>query len=241
MRHGRYYPEFAWRLAEILIEQNKSPEALSEYLQVVLKLRDYQPAYRFLRGRAEMVQGNLDLPAKPIGDPAGDWSNSLACLRKHGVIVTSCFKFDLALAGIAYGRGDDAKAIRLAEAAHERIPREFTPLITLGEIYYELGDLDKSEKAWAEAIERPFHLTRRHSRLDSHATGTTRRVARLRTHLRSTFRSARTREEANPQRREPRLARIRNSSGWRDVQGKLSIRFRRLASCTSTIPLLCFH
>ena len=156
-RKGRYYPEFAWRMAEILIEQNKPSDTLSEYLQVVLDSRDYQPAYRFLRGRSEMIQGDLDRAESQLvigkrlieqfGMPSQTWGDRDELI----------FKLDLALAGIAYGRGDYLKSIRLAEAAHERVPREFTPLITLGEIQYELGDLDKSEQAWSEAIARPFH------------------------------------------------------------------------------------
>lgn len=156
-KHGRYFPEFAWRLAEILIEQNQKPDAVSEYLQAVLDSRDYQAAYRFLRGRAEMIKGNLDRAESQLviakrlieqfGMPSQSWSDRDELL----------FKIDLALAGIAYGQGDYQKAIRLADSAHERMPREFTPLITLGEIYYSLGDLDKSEQAWSEAIDRPFH------------------------------------------------------------------------------------
>jgi len=156
-KHGRYLPEFAWRLAEILIEQNQKSDVLSEYLQAVLDSRDYQPAYRFLRGRAEMIKGNLDRAESQLviakrlieqfGMPSQTWGDRDELL----------FKIDLALAGIAYGAGDYQKAIRLADSAHERMPREFTPLITLGEIYYSLGDLDKSEQAWSEAVDRPFH------------------------------------------------------------------------------------
>lgn len=154
---GRLEVEFARRLAEILIEGNANNEELSDCLRVVLADSDYQPAYRFLRGRAEMLHGNLDQAEEHlvIGQrllEQGRMPSATATDREE-----LAYKFELALAGIAYARGDSVKAIRLTEQAQSRLPREFTPFITLGQIHFELGNFEKSEQAWGEAVSRPFH------------------------------------------------------------------------------------
>jgi tetratricopeptide (TPR) repeat protein len=155
-KKGNLRLEFAWRLAEILVERTPKSEELVECLKELVESDAYQPAYRFLRGRSDVI--------------AGEWNSAenhlliskrlLERLLPSAALASDreelLYKTDLGLSGVAYQKGDLPKAIRLAEDAHRRLPREFVPLVTLGQLFFEMGDLEKSHEAWAEAVGQPF-------------------------------------------------------------------------------------
>ncbi len=66
------------------------------------------------------------------------------------------YKIDWAFPASLIRRVIYPKAIRLAEEAHQRLPREFVPLVTLGQLHFEMGNLESSEEAWGEAVAQPF-------------------------------------------------------------------------------------
>ncbi|MBY0587352.1 hypothetical protein K2X85_09265 [bacterium] len=148
--------EFAWRLAEILVEKAPTTKEYSDCIQDLVENDAYQPAYRFLRGRADMIAGQIESAENHLligkrllerlspGAPMFDSREELL------------YKVDLGLSGIAYQKGDLSKAIRLAQQSHQRLPREYVPLVTLGQLYFEIGDLAPSEEAWSKAVAMPF-------------------------------------------------------------------------------------
>jgi tetratricopeptide (TPR) repeat protein len=148
--------EFAWRLAEILIEINPKSDEVAKCFQQIVEANDYEPVYRFLRGRADMLTGQSEaaenhfLLGKRLIERLPSFS-PLATVKEE-----LAYKIDLGLSGVAYQRGDLSKAIRLADEAHRRLPREFVPLVTLGQLHFEVGNLESSEEAWAEAVAQPF-------------------------------------------------------------------------------------
>ena len=151
---GEQSPEFAWRIAEILIEQQRVEEAIP-YIAEVKQASLYEPVYLFLRGRTELLGGDIAAAAASFAEGRQLISSSRYYGTADRYRSELLYKFDLGLAGVYFNQRNLSEAIVAAKRAHDTLPSELMPLTTLGSLYYETAQFTDAVQAWRGAIQYP--------------------------------------------------------------------------------------
>lgn len=147
--------DFAWRAAETLVELRRFDE-VAPYFAALPVHPGYQAASRYVRGRSSLLQGKPESAESDFLAGQKLMNNVRKELAVAGDRNELAYKLDLGMAGVKYLHGDIPAAIRWAENAHERLPVEYAPLTALGQMCFDEGDLERSEKFWSMALDCPF-------------------------------------------------------------------------------------
>lgn len=149
----RQSAEFAWRLADLLL--NQSAADITPYMVVLRQNPLYHPVREYLAGRQAIFEGRLQDAAENFHRASSFLESryNKSALGDTGVELE--YALSLATSSLHFATGDLSQAIERAMHAKELFPGAAVPWMTLGLLYFQAARYDESLESWRQAVARP--------------------------------------------------------------------------------------